>query len=69
MKTIKIIFIMSLICLVFPQKAYAYLDPSTGSYVVQIIIASLIGGLFAIKHYFARIRGFIQSLASKKKSE
>jgi hypothetical protein len=53
--------------LLYPQEAYAYIDPATGSYITQIIIAALIGGLFVIKQYFARIREFIRSLASRKK--
>ncbi len=56
--------------LLYPRAAYAYIDPATGSYITQIVIAALIGGLFVIKQYFARIREFIRSLASReKKSE
>ena len=53
--------------LLYPREAYAYIDPATGSYITQIIIAALIGGLFVIKQYFAKIREFIRSLASRKK--
>ena len=44
MKIMKVVLIVSLFYLAFPQKAYAYLDPATGSYVLQIIIAVLVGG-------------------------
>ena len=34
--------LVSLICLIaINQKAYAYLDPGTGSMIVQVIVASL----------------------------
>ena len=36
---------------VFPRSSAAYLDPGTGSFVFQMIIASIIGGLYTIKTY------------------
>lgn len=57
-----------LLCLLLlPKEAHAYIDPATGSYITQIIIAALVGGLFVIKQYYARIKAFIDSLSSKKK--
>ena len=41
-----------------PKSAYAYLDPGTGSYLVQILIAGLIGASYAIKLYWKSIRSF-----------
>ncbi len=52
---------------IFPQPAYAYLDPGTGSYIFQLLIATLFGALFAIKLYWKRIRGFFANLSPKKK--
>ena len=39
--------------------AYAYLDPGSGSLIVQIIIAGILGLLIAIKLQWTRITGFI----------
>ena len=56
---LKITFIIfGLIYLVFPQKAYAYLDPGTGSLILQMIIAGLLGASFAIKVYWKKIKAF-----------
>jgi hypothetical protein len=59
-------------CLLFllalPADAYAYLDPATGSYITQIIIASIIGGLFLIKQYFFAITAIFKNLFAKTKS-
>jgi len=41
------------------QDAYAYVDPGTGSYVIQLIIAALVGVGFAIRIYWGRIKGFL----------
>ena len=65
MKIMKVVLIVSLFYLAFPQKAYAYLDPATGSYVLQIIIAALVGGLFVIKQYYSKIKGLFRKLFSR----
>jgi len=46
--------------------AYAYLDPGTGSYVFQLVIAALLGAAFAVKVFWLRIKTFFFSLISKK---
>ncbi len=53
----------------FTQKAYAYLDPGTGSYIFQIIIASLVGVMYIVKLYWARLAVFLKSLFLKKKKK
>ena len=58
-----LIFIFSGIC---DQKAYAYLDPGTGSFIFQLIIAALIGGLFAIKLFWTKIALFLKNLFSRR---
>ena len=49
------------------DKAYAYLDPGTGSYMLQLFIAVVIGGLFAIKIFWRKILFFLKGLFSRKK--
>ena len=44
--------------LVLHDYALAYIDPSTGSYIIQIILAGVLGALFAIKTYWGRIKLF-----------
>ncbi len=41
--TLKLFFVISVIGLIIPQRAFAYLDPGTGSMIVQVIIASIAG--------------------------
>ncbi len=52
-----------------PGRAQAYLDPGTGSYLFQILIAGLIGGLFAVKIFWVRIRLFFLKLFGKEGGE
>ena len=45
---------------VFPETSHAYLDPGTGSFVFQMIIAGVVGGLFAIKTFWRKIVSFFK---------
>lgn len=48
------------------QNAFAYLDPGTGSYIFQVLVATLIGGLFIIKMFWQKIKKFFSNHFSKK---
>ena len=40
-----------------PAAAYAYIDPGTGSFVIQGIIAAVVGVGVAFKMFWHRIKG------------
>ena len=48
------------------QNAYAYLDPGTGSIILQGLIAGIAGGLITIKLYWAKFKSLFKSKQSKK---
>ena len=48
--------------IVQPKEAHAYIDPASGSYVIQIIIAFMLGGLFAIKTFWRSIKNYFTDL-------
>jgi hypothetical protein len=41
-----------------PGDALAYIDLGTGSYLFQVVIASVLGAAFAMRAYWDRIRAF-----------
>jgi hypothetical protein len=41
-----------------PGEALAYIDLGTGSYVFQVLVASILGAAFAVRAYWERIRAF-----------
>ncbi len=47
------------------EDAHAYIDPSTGSYVLQMLLAGFLGALFALKVYWKRIISFFSRSSSK----
>lgn len=51
-------FIIPLILFSFSEQAAAYLDPGTGSMILQGIIAGIAVAGFTIKNYWYRIRAF-----------
>jgi len=56
----------AVLILCFPRFAFSYIDPGTGSYVFQIIIAAFVAVSFMVKIYWNKIKGFIGRLFSKK---
>ncbi len=59
-------FFTALIVFWSGRDAHAYLDPSTGSYVTQMIVAGLLGGLFAVKTFWRNLRSVRSRNTSKK---
>lgn len=45
-----------LLALAWPSPARAYVDPGSGSFILQLAIASLMGALYALKSQWRRIR-------------
>jgi hypothetical protein len=48
------------------SEALAYVDPGTGSYVLQIVIAGLVAGLFAVKTFWLQIVAFFGGLFGRR---
>ncbi len=60
-----ILIVLALFYLVFTEEVYAYLDPGTGSYILQLIIAGLLGGLFALKMLWSKVKNFFVNVFSR----
>jgi hypothetical protein len=43
---------------------FAYIDPGTGSYVLQLAIAGALGASYAVKHYWNRLKGLFSRKSS-----
>jgi len=64
-RSISILAVLSVLFWLFPLKAHAYLDPGTGSYILQIVLATIVGIGFVIKLSWRRIKAFVHNLRSK----
>ncbi len=50
-------------------KGQEYLDPGSGSFILQLLIASLVGIGFALRSYWGRITGFFRKDKGEGDSE
>lgn len=57
--------IILIISLCYSQSAFAYLDPGTGSIILQMLIAGIVGAMYTIKLYWYRLKVFIAQLFGK----
>jgi hypothetical protein len=65
-KAFKFALLVAVVSFLFPQNVYSYIDPGTGSYVFQILIAAFVAISFAIKVYWLKIKKFVGKLFAKK---
>ena len=48
-----------------PETSHAYLDPGTGSIILQAVIGVAVGGLFAVGLFWSRVKTFFKNLFSR----
>jgi len=50
-------------------KTPAYLDPGSGSFFLQLLLATLMGALFLVGAYWKKVKSFVRNLFSKHQEE
>jgi len=67
MMFIKLLFIINIFFFsgIFISDAYAYIDPGSGSMIIQILIGALAGVGIAVKVYWVKIKEKISSKLQK----
>jgi hypothetical protein len=63
----KFLALSALVLLNTPSTALAYLDPGTGSYMIQVAVGLIAGAVFMIKNYWVVISGYFRKLFKKDK--
>lgn len=51
-----------LILVLLPREVFAYLDPGTGSYIIQIVIATIAGILLSFKVAWTNIKNICHNI-------
>jgi hypothetical protein len=54
---------------ILPRAAFAYLDPGTGSYIFQVLLATLLGGLVTLRMYWHRLKERLRGSKPSSKDE
>jgi hypothetical protein len=69
-KNIKILLYVISLAFIFAPTAQAYVDPGTGSYIFQMVIAGVLSGLFFMKKIVLSIKLFFkEKIFRAKKAE
>ena len=60
--------ILSLL-LKLPAREAAYLDPGSGSFIIQLIIAGIVGAGFLLRGYWSKITSFFRGTSTEEIDE
>lgn len=63
---VTLILLLGVAFFALPSPALAYMDPGAGSYVIQVLIAGLLGATFTLKVFWRNIRTFLSGLRPRK---
>ena len=58
-----------LLQLIMSSSASAYIDPGTGSYLFQMLMAGLLSSMFAVKMFWRNIRVYFSRFFSQNNSQ
>jgi hypothetical protein len=59
---IRLVILALCVLLATPRPSYAYLDPGSASYTLQMVIALALSAAFVIKTYWAKLKRFVTGL-------
>ena len=68
-KSMFIILVTVLFYNLLERDVCAYIDPGTGSYIFQIVLALLVTVPFVIKSFWSKIKTFIAEVFSKREKK
>jgi hypothetical protein len=55
---VALLFLAAFLVVALPGRALAYIDPSAGSIVLQLVLGGVAGILVAVRLYFRRVTSF-----------
>ena len=59
----------SLVMLCLARPAQAYLDPGTGSFIIQVVLGMALACLFATKLFWREIKAFVARLFGRNRAD
>ena len=65
LKLFKDIMLVLAVFLAAPHHAYAYVDPGTGSMILQLLLGGFVGAFLIVKLYWRSFKDWMQRIHSK----
>ena len=65
----KLVIYVILINIVYSNIAYAYLDPGTGSMILQVIVGGIAAFFASVLFYFRKFKFFFKNFFNKEKKK
>jgi hypothetical protein len=65
MQGLRIVVVLASVAALWPHSAHAYLDPTTGSILLQGLLAGAAGLTVVLRLYWQRIKAFFRRLAGE----
>ena len=66
---IQVLSLILLLQFILSSSAMAYIDPGTGSYLFQLLMAGLLSSVFAVKMFWRNIRVYLSRFFSQGDSQ
>ncbi len=63
---VRVVVLATILVGILAIPAYAYIDPGTGSYILQMALAFLLGALFALKMFWQNVKAFFVRVFSRR---
>lgn len=64
----QILILAAVSIVTFPNFAQAYLDPGSGSYIIQLLFGVLFGASYLVKVYWEKIKSFFRKSPTENPS-
>jgi hypothetical protein len=58
-----------LVCLILAPNAFAYLDPGTGSMILQLAAGAFLGALLTVKFWWMKVKDLFSKVFGGKKED
>ena len=68
-KILSLLGTTGVVIIILAPDAHAYIDPSTGSYILQILLAGLLGALFTLKIFWKNVKDFLSRFLSRSRQD
>jgi hypothetical protein len=64
-RVLRLLCFLTLVSVLAPEAAHAYVDPSTGSILIQVLVAGALGAAFTVKQWWGRVAAAARQLRDR----